>query len=39
MYKTDDTFNTNSLKLLLSVLVSINKLQKDFPYSFLLYYL
>jgi len=30
MYKTDATFNTNSLKLLLSVIVSINNYKKTF---------
>jgi hypothetical protein len=31
MYKTDTTFNTNSLKLLLSVIVDINNCGKTFP--------
>jgi hypothetical protein len=30
MYKTDATFNTNSLKLLLSVMVGINNYRKTF---------
>jgi hypothetical protein len=30
MYKTNTTFNTNSLKLLLSVIVSINNYKKTF---------
>jgi hypothetical protein len=31
MYKTDATFNTNSLKLLLSVMVSIDNCRETFP--------
>jgi hypothetical protein len=31
MYETDATFNTNSLKLLLSVIVGINNCRKTFP--------
>ena len=31
MYKTDATFNTNSLKLLLSVIVGIDNCRKTFP--------
>jgi len=34
MYKTDATFNINSLKLLLSVLVGINNYKKTFPIAF-----
>jgi len=34
MYKTDATFNTNSLKLLLSVIVGINNCRKTFPVAY-----
>jgi len=34
MYETDATFNTNSLKLLLSVLVGIDNCGKTFPIAF-----
>ena len=34
MYKTDATFNTNSLKLLLSVIVGIDKCRKTFPAAY-----
>jgi hypothetical protein len=34
MYKTDATFNTNSLKLLLSVMVGIDNCRKTFPIAY-----
>jgi hypothetical protein len=34
MYKTDATFNTNCLKLLLSVIVSIDNTSKTFPIAY-----
>jgi hypothetical protein len=35
MYKTDATFNTNKLRLLLSVIVRINNTGKTFPLAFM----
>jgi hypothetical protein len=34
IYKTDATFNTNSLKLLLSVIVGINNTRATFPIAY-----
>jgi hypothetical protein len=34
MYETDATFNTNSLKLLLSVIVSIDNHRKTFSIAY-----
>jgi hypothetical protein len=34
MYKTDATFNTNCLKLPLSVMVSINNYKRTFPIAY-----
>jgi hypothetical protein len=34
MYKTDATFNTNSLKLPLSVMISINNTGATFPIAY-----
>jgi hypothetical protein len=34
MYETDATFNTNSLRLPLSIMVGINNLGRTFPIAF-----